>query len=99
MARSFEVPDDEDAEIWFRGYNLLTAKPTIYAANVAEDDLADDGASNPHVAKVMAVVERAEAGGVCLNWGCIPTKALLKSAQVYIRSVGFYDFEFHALKI
>ena len=33
--------------------------------------------------KKVAVVERAEAGGVCLNWGCIPTKALVKSAQVY----------------
>lgn len=33
--------------------------------------------------KKVALVERAEAGGVCLNWGCIPTKALLKSAQVY----------------
>lgn len=30
-----------------------------------------------------AVVEKAEPGGICLNWGCIPTKALLKSAQVY----------------
>ncbi|NLJ82234.1 MAG: dihydrolipoyl dehydrogenase [Bacteroidales bacterium] len=30
-----------------------------------------------------AIVERAELGGVCLNWGCIPTKALMKSAQVY----------------
>lgn len=30
-----------------------------------------------------AVVEKAEAGGICLNWGCIPTKALLKSAQVF----------------
>jgi dihydrolipoamide dehydrogenase len=30
-----------------------------------------------------AIVEKAELGGVCLNWGCIPTKALLKSAQVY----------------
>lgn len=29
------------------------------------------------------IVERAELGGICLNWGCIPTKALLKSAQVY----------------
>ncbi len=29
-----------------------------------------------------AVVEKAELGGICLNWGCIPTKALLKSAQV-----------------
>ena len=31
----------------------------------------------------VGVVERAELGGICLNWGCIPTKALLKSAQVY----------------
>lgn len=30
-----------------------------------------------------AVIEKAELGGICLNWGCIPTKALLKSAQVY----------------
>lgn len=30
-----------------------------------------------------AVIERAELGGICLNWGCIPTKALLKSAQVF----------------
>ena len=31
----------------------------------------------------VAVVEKESLGGVCLNWGCIPTKALLKSAQVY----------------
>ncbi len=31
----------------------------------------------------VALVERAELGGTCLNWGCIPTKSLLKSAQVY----------------
>jgi len=30
-----------------------------------------------------AIVEKAELGGVCLNWGCIPTKALLRSAEVY----------------
>ncbi|PID89707.1 MAG: dihydrolipoyl dehydrogenase [Bacteroidia bacterium] len=30
-----------------------------------------------------AVVERAELGGICLNWGCIPTKSLLKSGQVF----------------
>ena len=30
-----------------------------------------------------AIVEKESLGGVCLNWGCIPTKALLKSAQVY----------------
>jgi len=31
----------------------------------------------------VAVVEKEHLGGICLNWGCIPTKALLKSAQVY----------------
>ena len=67
MARTFEVSDDEDEQIWFKNYNLLTAKPTIYAANVAEDDLADDGASNPHVAKVreMAKEEGAEVFVIC----------------------------------
>lgn len=33
--------------------------------------------------KKVAVVEKENLGGVCLNWGCIPTKALLKSAQVF----------------
>jgi dihydrolipoamide dehydrogenase len=31
----------------------------------------------------VGIIERAEMGGICLNWGCIPTKALLKSAQVF----------------
>ena len=31
----------------------------------------------------VAVIEKSELGGICLNWGCIPTKSLLKSAQVY----------------
>lgn len=33
--------------------------------------------------KKVAIIERSELGGICLNWGCIPTKALLKSAHVY----------------
>jgi dihydrolipoamide dehydrogenase len=33
--------------------------------------------------KKVAIVEKESLGGVCLNWGCIPTKALLKSSQVY----------------
>ncbi|MCF0146681.1 MAG: redox-regulated ATPase YchF [Eubacterium sp.] len=45
---------DEDEEGWFGEYNLLTAKPVIYAANVAEDDLADDGAENAYVQAVRA---------------------------------------------
>ena len=40
----------------------------------------------------VAVVERAEIGGICLNWGCIPTKSLLKSSQVldYINHASDY---------
>jgi dihydrolipoamide dehydrogenase len=40
----------------------------------------------------VAVIEKSELGGVCLNWGCIPTKSLLKSAQVlsYIRHASDY---------
>lgn len=41
---------------------------------------------------VVQVIEKAEVGGICLNWGCIPTKALLKSAQVfnYMKHAGDY---------
>lgn len=44
----------------------------------------------------VAVVEKAELGGVCVNWGCIPTKAMLKSAQVYhyFQSAASYGIEF-----
>jgi len=42
-----------------------------------------------------AVIERAELGGICLNWGCIPTKALLKSVQAihYAQNATDYGFE------
>lgn len=56
MARSFKT-DDEDELGWLESYNLLTYKPVIFAANVAEDDLADDGAQN---AGVQAVREFAD---------------------------------------
>jgi len=54
----------------------------------------------------VGVVERAELGGICLNWGCIPTKALLKSASVfqYIQHASEYGIsageaapDFHAM--
>ena len=67
MARTFPVSDDEDKVAWFNGYNLLTAKPTIYAANVSEDDLADDGASNQYVQAVrkQAAEEGSEVFVIC----------------------------------
>lgn len=67
LAKTFEVPEDEDDEKWFVSYNLLTAKPVIYAANVSEDDLADDGVNNPCVAAVreMAKAENSEVFVIC----------------------------------
>lgn len=46
----------------------------------------------------VAVVERAEIGGVCLNWGCIPTKALLRSAEVMHLMKHATDFGLKAVK-
>ena len=51
MAIGFELLNDDEEE-WFPTYNLLTAKPVIYAANVSEEDLADDGAKNAGVQTV-----------------------------------------------
>ena len=59
MAKTFELADEEEEELYAIN-NLLTDKPVIYAANVAEDDLADDAASNPHV---QAVREFAKEDG------------------------------------
>jgi dihydrolipoamide dehydrogenase len=39
-----------------------------------------------------AIIERAELGGICLNWGCIPTKALLRSAEVFHNMKHAADF-------
>ncbi len=66
MAKSMEI-DDEDELVLMRDYNLLTYKPVIYAANVAEDDLADDGESNSMVASVreFAKGEESEVFVIC----------------------------------
>ena len=40
LAKTFELGEDEDEQKWFKEYNLLTAKPVIYAANVSEEDAA-----------------------------------------------------------
>lgn len=57
LAITFQT-EDEDEEAWFGEYNLLTAKPVIFAANVGEDDLADDGASNEQVEKVREFAKK-----------------------------------------
>lgn len=54
--------EDEDEKLWMSEYNLLTAKPVIFAANVAEDELADDAASNPHVQAVRELAKEQNSG-------------------------------------
>lgn len=66
LAKSFEVAD-EDEEKLIESFDLLTYKPTIYAANVSEDDLADDAAGNSNVAAVReyAAKEGSEVFVIC----------------------------------
>ena len=65
-AKTMEL-ENEDEESWMSEYNLLTWKPVIYAANVAEDDLADDAQSNENVQKVRAFAaeENSEVFLIC----------------------------------
>ncbi len=66
MAITMEL-ENEDEESFMGSYNLLTWKPVIYAANVAEDDLADDGAGNTYVQEVKkyAAEQNSEIFVIC----------------------------------
>ena len=66
MAITMEL-ENEDEEAWMATYNLLTWKPVIYAANVAEGDLADDGENNIHVQAVRkyAAEQNSEIFVIC----------------------------------
>ena len=60
LAITFEV-DGEDEEAWMAEYNLLTRKPVIFAANVAEDEIADAEENNEFVAKVREYAKNMDA--------------------------------------
>ena len=66
LALTFET-EDEDELSWLASYNLLTYKPVIFAANVSEEDLADDGESNEEVMKVreFAAGNGSEVFAIC----------------------------------
>ena len=66
MAKAFKTEDEEEQE-FFNNYNLLTAKPVIYAANVKEEDLAEDGLNNDFVKTVrdFSKQESSEAFVIC----------------------------------
>lgn len=60
LAKTIEVADEDEQE-WIEEYNLLTWKPVIFAANVGEEDIADDGASNENVQKVKEYAKDFDA--------------------------------------
>lgn len=66
LARSYEAADEDELE-FINSLNLLTWKPVIFAANVSEDDLADDGASNTFVGQVreFAAANGSEVFVIC----------------------------------
>ena len=59
LAKNYEL-DDETSE-YMKEYNLLTAKPVIYATNVSDDHLSDDGANNPYVQKVREYAKETDS--------------------------------------
>ncbi|MGN0244133.1 MAG: redox-regulated ATPase YchF [Lachnospiraceae bacterium] len=66
LAKTFEVADEDEAAV-INECNLLTIKPVIFAANVNEDSVADDGATNPYVQEVReyAAATACEVFVVC----------------------------------
>ena len=66
MAKTMVIEDEEELAL-MKEFNFLTWKPVIYAANVKEDEVADDGKSNPNVAKVReyAAKENSEVFVIC----------------------------------
>lgn len=58
LALTFQAEDEDELSL-LASYNLLTGKPVIFAANVAEEELADDGAGNEGVARVRAFAQES----------------------------------------
>ena len=79
---------DIDAEIKALKSSVVTLAPM---ADTTFDVIIIGAGPGGYVAAIRAaqlglktaVVEREHLGGICLNWGCIPTKALLRSAEIY----------------
>ncbi len=59
LAKTLDITDEEELA-WFKEYNLLTAKPVIFAANISEDEMADEGAGNEYVQKVREYAKETD---------------------------------------
>ncbi|MCQ2512706.1 MAG: redox-regulated ATPase YchF [Lachnospiraceae bacterium] len=91
LAKSLELSDDEKEMM--ATFNLLTDKPVIYAANVSEDDLADDGASNEHVGKVReyAAGENSEVFVVSAKMEAELSELDEEEKQLFLEDMGLSE--------
>lgn len=91
LAKSLELSDDEK-EMMFT-FNLLTDKPVIYAANVSEDDLADDGASNENVGRVReyAAGENSEVFVVSAKMEAELSELDEEEKQLFLEDMGLSE--------
>ncbi len=82
--------EDEEEEHIFSAFQLLTAKPVLYAANVAEGDLADDGASNPFVEQVRshAAAEGNQVFVVCASIESELSQLDAEERQMFLEDLG-----------
>lgn len=91
-ASALDVEDEEEEKL-LRGFSLLTAKPVIYACNVSEDDLADDGASNAGVAKVReyAAENGSEVFVICAKIEAEISELDEEDKKVFLEDLGLSE--------
>lgn len=91
-AGSVEAEDEEEQKI-LNGLQLLTAKPVIYACNVSEDDIADDGASNEGVQKVRAyaAANHQEAYVLCAEMEAEISELADDEKQAFLDDLGIKE--------
>ena len=89
-ARSFPIPDDDDVKAFAQSLHLITAKPVLYAANVAETDLANDGATCSFVQEVRNLAKTEGSQVVVVSARLEEELGQLdeKEAQEYLDSLG-----------
>ena len=92
MASSFRTAD-EDEDKYLSQYDLLTGKPVIYAANVSEEDMADDGADNAYVRKVRdyAGEHKAQVFVVCAQMEAEISELEDDERQAFLEDLGLKE--------
>lgn len=89
--RTLDLTEEEEKSL--RSYQLLSSKPIIYVANVSEDDVADDGASNSHVQKIRDFAEKEGSKVVVISAAIEAEISVLdkEDRQEYLDMIGLTE--------